>query len=170
MCDLRFVKEIKFLKINFSRNFFWMNRDKCWIKMVFLYTTSCMYEVYSTEYRGCGKTPCPNFVRWWKSQKERITVKKFYVGPASLLCHRPPVWVWLSCEVKQNQWNILIKFVICYQLRPDVKTYGRPPRYTADADSNADTGQMDVCANKFQFAAASKTREIISAAESTADV
>jgi len=45
--------------------------------------------------------------------------------------------------------------VVCYQLRTDVQTYRHPPWYTSDAKSNADadTAEIDVCAQKCQVGA-----------------
>ena len=43
------------------------------------------------------------------------------------------------------------KVVICYQLRPDVQTYGRRSRYTTNADTDA--AEIDMCVQKCQVAA-----------------
>ena len=55
--------------------------------------------------------------------------------------------------IKWNRLSILKKVVICYQLRPDIQTYGHQPRYTANADTDA--AEIDVCAQNCLVAAAS---------------
>jgi len=62
------------------------------------------YRDYSTDSNTeFGKTPCPNFVRWYGRTEQRFIVKEICVGDASLQQrYRPSDWVWLSFEFKQS--------------------------------------------------------------------
>jgi len=51
----------------------------------------------------CGKTPCPDFMRWWEGPKQRFIIKQLYAGHVFLVCHVPSKWVWPRVEIKQNQ-------------------------------------------------------------------
>ena len=117
---------------------------------------------YLMTYTECGKTPCPNFVRWKGGTKQRFTIKELYFGNASLPRYGPSNWVSLRLDIKQKHWSILRKSCISYQCRADSQTYGHRSRDTSDKDE----AEIDVCARKCQVAAASTIRAIRSSSES----
>ena len=62
------------------------------------------YRDYSTDSNTeCGKTPCPNFVRWYGRTKQIFIVEELCVRDACLQRYGPSDWVWRSSEIKTTK-------------------------------------------------------------------
>ena len=91
-------------------------------------------------------------MRWYGDQNKDLSSSN-YILDMRLAVQRTVKVGRLSLEIKWNRLSFLKKVVNCYQLRPDIQTYGHRPRYIANVD--IDAANIDVCAQKCLVAAAS---------------
>jgi hypothetical protein len=93
-------------------------------------------HVNPKDYTGCGKTPCPNFVRWWADQNKDLLSRNYILEmcPCSATDHQ------IGPENQAKPLKYSKKCCILHQFRADVQTYKHQPWYTADND----TAQTDV--------------------------